>query len=217
MTVRKILQEFRRKGKIKRSPTWHTFMKRQAKSMYGMDFFTVDTLMKQRFYVYFVIHHKTRGILQFAITQNPIKEFVKQQIILFSENLKDKVYMIRDNAAQFNLDYLLYGIKAVKTSVQAPMGGLWGGKRAKRVNMNSIFERWIGSVRGEAPDHFLLFSEKQIKWILSNYISYYNMNRPHQGIDQQSPKTTMREFILASQELTTNGRTRIYSPEIWQS
>ena len=54
-------------------------------------------------------------------------------------------------------------------------------------HMNSICERWIGSVRREALDYFLIFSEKQLKKILWNYISYYNQNRSHQGIEQQSP------------------------------
>jgi len=111
---------------------------------------------------------------QFAITQNPIKEFVRQQIIIFSESMEEKCYMIRDNALQFNLDYMDYCIKEVKTSVKAP-------------SMDSICERWIGSVRREALDYFLIFSEKQLKKILWNYISYYNQNRPHQGIEQQSP------------------------------
>ncbi len=53
--------------------------------------------------------------------------------------------------------------------------------------MNSIAERWVGSVRREALDYFLIFSEKQLKRILWLYISYYNSQRPHQGIEQQSP------------------------------
>jgi hypothetical protein len=173
-TIWNILRDFRRKGKVRKSLTWSKFLKMQVASIYAMDFFTVDTMMNQRFYVYFIIHHKTREIIQFAITRNPIKEFVRQQLIIFQGQIESSVYMIHDRTGEFIQNYVDYGIKSVKTSVKAP-------------NMNSICERWIGSVRREALDSFLIFSEKQLIKILWNYISYYNQNRPHQGIEQQSP------------------------------
>jgi len=48
-TVRNILRAFRRNGKIQRSLTWKNFLKVQASSIYAMDFFTVDTILKKRF------------------------------------------------------------------------------------------------------------------------------------------------------------------------
>ncbi len=140
-----------------------------------MDFFTVDTILQQRFYVYFMIYHKTREIVHFAITRNPCRQFVRQQLIEFEQSVNDLVYVIHDNAAQFNLDYLAYGIKEIRTSVEAP-------------NMNAIAERFIGSVRREALDYFLLISEKQVLNILREYIDYYNSKRPHQGLEQNTPQ-----------------------------
>ncbi len=49
--------------------------------------------------------------------------------------------------------------------------------------MNSYVERLNGSIRREALDHFLLFSEKQVRKIVKEYIEYYNHFRPHQAID----------------------------------
>jgi putative transposase len=173
-TIRNILNEFRRKGKVRKSLTWKQFLKLQIHSIYAMDFFTIDTVMNQRFYVYFIIYHKTREVVQFAITSNPCREFVRQQIIRFQNTLNHVVYMIYDNAAQFKLNFLDYGIEGIRTSVQAP-------------NMNSIAERFVGSVRREAFDYYLLINEKQVKKILREYIEYYNSKRPHQGIDQSIP------------------------------
>ncbi len=65
--------------------------------------------------------------------------------------------MIYDNAPQFNLNYFAYGVNGIKTSIQAP-------------NMNAIAERYVGSVRREAMDYFLLIREKQIMNILQEYI-----------------------------------------------
>ena len=67
-TIRKILQEFRRKGKIRSSLTWKKFLTAQIESMYAMDFVTVDTLLGTRLYVFAIISHKTREIVRFAIT-----------------------------------------------------------------------------------------------------------------------------------------------------
>jgi transposase InsO family protein len=44
------------------------------------------------------------------------------------------------------------------------------------------------TARREALNHFLLFGEKQLNNILTEYISYYNNRRTHQGIGLQSPK-----------------------------
>jgi hypothetical protein len=41
-----------------------------------------------------------------------------------------------------------------------------------------------GTIRREALDHFLLFSEKQVRNIVSEFIEYYNTKRLHQGIDK---------------------------------
>ena len=173
-TIRNILAVYRKQGKINQSLTWKQFLRQQIHSIYAMDFFTIDTITNQRFYVYFIICHKTRQIVHFAMTKNPCREFVRQQLIEFEEMLNRVVHMIYDHAPQFNLDYALFGIKGVKTSIQAP-------------KMNAIAERFVGSVRREALDYFIFIHEKQIKNILKEYIDYYNSMRPHQGIAQRIP------------------------------
>ena len=91
----------------------------------------------------------------------------------FEQKLDQVIYMIHDQAAQFEIKYLAYGIKGIKTSVNAP-------------NMNALAERFVGSIRREALDNYLLITEGQIKRILREFIVYYNIKRPHQGIDQRS-------------------------------
>ncbi len=48
--------------------------------------------------------------------------------------------------------------------------------------MNAFVERIIGTIRREALDHFLLFSENQIRNINKKYVDYHDYHRPHQGI-----------------------------------
>ena len=87
------------------------------------------------------------------------------------------------------VDYLSFGIKDVVTSVKAP-------------NMNSIAERFVRSVRNEALDNFIIFNQKQISKIITEYVEYYNTERPHQGIDQipkgEPPDRELCSHILDS-------------------
>ena len=78
-------------------------------------------ILDSTFGVFFIIRHKTREIIQFAITTNPVREFVRQQIIDFSENLNEVTFLIHDRANEFRLNYIDYGIQGVKTSVKSPV------------------------------------------------------------------------------------------------
>jgi transposase InsO family protein len=174
-TIWNIIQSYRRKGKVRAYLNWKKFLKMNISSLYAMDFFTVDTIFNQRFYVFFIISHRTREIVRYAITQNPVKEFVRQQIIAFEDEVGKIAYLIHDNTRQFNLHYLSYGIKELRISIRSP-------------NMNPVAERFVKSLRHEALDNFIIISYSQIKNILDQYIHYYNTQRPHQGISQQVPK-----------------------------
>jgi hypothetical protein len=66
--------------------------------------------------------------VRFAITENSTREFVRQQLMLFSEAIAGKAYLIHDNGLMFNIDFLACNLVSVRTGVEAP-------------NMNSIMER----------------------------------------------------------------------------
>jgi putative transposase len=54
--------------------------------------------------------------------------------------------------------------------------------------MNSVCERFLGSVRRECLDHLIILSETHLRHILAEYaLSYFNTARPHQGIRQRLP------------------------------
>ena len=176
-TIRKILQGFRRRGKVHGSLSWKKFLETQIQFIYAMDFLTVDTMRGRRFYVFAVISHKTREIVRCAITENPTREFVRQQLIFLSESIANRVYLIHDNARMFTIDMLAYNLVPIRTGVEAP-------------NMNSVMERFFGSLRREALDNFLIIGRNHIETILKEYIAFYNSQRPHQGIQQRIPMPT---------------------------
>ena len=57
--------------------------------------------------------------------------------------------------------------------------------RAPRAN--AYAERWIRSVREECLDHLLILGEAHLRRVLTTYVAHYNRERPHQGLDQQTP------------------------------
>ena len=171
-TVNKILQTFRKNGQLQPVGCWKKFLKAHWNSLYSMDFATIDTLFGKRFYLLVILELKSRRIVKWRLTQYPTREFVRQRIIDFSYDYPDVKYLVHDNAAQFTtIDFSQYGITGISTSPYAP-------------NMNAHVERVIGTIRREALDHFLLFSEKQVNKIIREFVDYYNNFRPHQGIDR---------------------------------
>ncbi len=171
-TVNRIISTFRKQGLIQPNGSWKRFLKMHWDSLYAMDFMTVDTLFGKRFYLLIILELKTRKIIRYDLTGNPCREFVKQRIELFSEDFEEKKTLIYDNALQFtSIDYSWYGIKGVNICTSAP-------------NMNANVERLNGTIRREALDHFLLFSEKQVRKIVSEFVEYYNNQRMHQGINK---------------------------------
>jgi transposase InsO family protein len=171
-TVNKIIQTFRKEGKIHPNGSWNRFLKSHWNSLFSMDFMTIDTLLGKRFYLLIILELKSRRIIRYDLTENPSREFVKQWIQLFSEGYPEKKTLIYDNAPQFtSIDYSWYDIKGVNICTFAP-------------NMNAYVERLNGTIRREVLDHFLIFSEKQIQKIIKEYVNYYNHRRPHQGINK---------------------------------
>jgi hypothetical protein len=52
-------------------PTWREFLHAQAAGIVACDFFTVETLLLRRLYVFFFIEHGTRRVRLAGCTSNP--------------------------------------------------------------------------------------------------------------------------------------------------
>lgn len=62
------------------------------------------------------------------------------------------------------------------------------GMRVRRLrplspNLNAFVERWIQSIKQECLDHFIVLGETHLNHLVSEYVHYYQTERPHQGID----------------------------------
>ncbi len=43
-------------------------------------------------------------------------------------------------------------------------------------------ERWIHSIKHECLDHFIVFGERHLRYLINEYVDYYHEFRPHQGL-----------------------------------
>ena len=91
----------------------------------------------------------------------------------------DKIYQ-----DSYDHTFESHGTKVRTTSIGVP-------------NMNTYIERFIGSLQRECLDHLVLFSKRQLQYAVTEYLEFYNTQRPHQGIDNEIPKPK-KEFTNTS-------------------
>ena len=65
-------------------------------------------------------------------------------------------------------------ITCLQTSIRSP----W---------QNGVAERWVGSCRRELLDHIIALNERHLRRLLSEYVSYYQDDRTHLGLNKQTP------------------------------
>ncbi|WP_223292849.1 integrase core domain-containing protein [Breznakiella homolactica] len=117
-----------------------------------------------------MIEIASRKIIQFGVTDHPNRLFLKNQFIEF-EYTHPGTTLIHDNSGEFRFfPYQDYSFNHVSILPYCP-------------NMNAYAERFVRSLRQECLDHFIIFSFRQLRNLVSNYILYYNNYRPHQGIN----------------------------------
>ncbi len=150
--------------------------------MLACDFFTVETLHLQTLYVLFFIELRSRRVHLAGCTTNPDPAWVTQQARQFvwqvDEARTPMRFLIHDRDGKFTTSFdqvfVSEGIDIVRTPFRAPRA-------------NAVAERWLRSVRQACLDHRLIVNQRHLLRVLKEYIAYYNVSRPHQGLDQQVP------------------------------
>ena len=136
-----------------------------------------------------IIAHDTRRVVHFNVTTSPRLDWVKKQIreaFLWT----GPRFLIHDNDGIFGqygnrrrekgrnhrcvldgwLDRMM-GIKGLPIPYGVPVA-------------NAMCERFIGTLKRECLDHFIFRSENHLQRVVREYVTYYNQDRPHQGIEQ---------------------------------
>jgi putative transposase len=164
------------------SENWQHLMAHYKEQILACDFFTVDTLWLKRLYVFFFIELGTRKVHLAGITAHPEAGWVTQQarqvVWELKESKADMHFLIRDRDSKFTQEFDTVFQSEGTHIIQIPF---------RAPNANAYAERWVRTVREECLDQILILNEPHLRRVLKTYDDYYNRQRPHQGIGQQSP------------------------------
>ena len=50
-------------------------------------------------------------------------------------------------------------------------------------NMNAYAESWIGTIKRECLNHFIVFGEQHLLYLINEYVKHYNETRPHSSMN----------------------------------
>ena len=177
-TIRRVLWRKRvppapRRGGL----AWDEFLRAHAGAVVACDFFTVDTVLLRRFYVFFFIELSTRQVYLAGCTDHPNGNWVTQQARNLSWRISDGEFkpkvLIRNHdckfVAAFDEVFRSDAVQVVKTPPRAPRA-------------NSFAERWVQSAWREVLDRMLIFGERHLRAVMGDYVDHYNRERPHRGL-----------------------------------
>jgi transposase InsO family protein len=176
-TIQKYMQAVRSKPPTGQS--WSTFLKTHGKDIWACDFVPVVTLFFKTIHAFVIVHHESRRVIHFGVTEHPTDAWVTQQLREATPFDEKPKYLICDNDKKYGDGFerlaKASGIEVIHTPHEAPQA-------------NAICERFVGSVRRECLDHMLVLGVLQLMRILKEYVGYFNRARPHQGIGQRIPE-----------------------------
>ncbi|TWT48994.1 integrase core domain-containing protein [Botrimarina hoheduenensis] len=178
-TVRKILKEEGIHPGPQRGPgTWDDFIKIHAETLWQCDFFSklvmTSTGLRQA-YVLAFLHVNSRLVICSPATLKADDKWVTEQAESMLEQARGMElpvrYLIRDRdfkySKRFDLVFADNGASVEPTAPRAP-------------NQNAFVERWIGSIRAECLNRFIVFGLGHFDHLVSSYCDYYHACRPHQ-------------------------------------
>jgi len=160
------------------SPTWRAFLAAHRHDIAAIDFFVVPTLTFRLLFGFVILRHDRRELLHIGVTDQPTATWAAQQIVQAFPDETGPAYLLRDRDAIYGADFQRrverMGIRQVVIAPRAP----WE---------NPFAERVIGSIRRECLDLVIVLSERHLRRVLRTYLAYYNVTRPHQSLDNDSP------------------------------
>jgi putative transposase len=155
-------------------------LKQHASTLWACDFFskkiwTTGGLID--YFVLFFIHIGSRRVIVSGITAHPDAPWMVQQarnfVLLTDQEAAAPTHLIHDLDTKFTkeFDVLLEaeGITPIEVGPSAP-------------NLNAHAERWVLSIKSECLDHFVVFGEGHLSYLIDEYLAHYSMERPHQGM-----------------------------------
>ena len=175
-TIQRYINDVR--SPLTHKQTWATFLRNHANEIWAVDFLQTHDLLFRAVFVFVVIELESRRLVHFGVTRSPNDAWVAQQLREATPFEQGPRFLIQDNDNEYGQIFARVakgtGIEILRTPFQAPKA-------------NAICERFLGSVRRECLDFYLILSERHLYRTIKDYQAYFNHSRPHQGIGQHIP------------------------------
>jgi transposase InsO family protein len=165
------------------SQTWRRFLRNHAHHLWAADLFTVPTLTFKTLDVLVFIAHGRRELVHLNVTASPTAAWVWRQLIEATPWGHTPRHLLHDRDAVYGRDFRRrarrIGIDAISTPIRAPRA-------------NAGIERLIGTLRRECLDHVIVLNERHLTSVLTEFVRYYNQDRPHRTLGLQAPEPKLR-------------------------
>jgi len=158
--------------------TWAAFLRNHAADIWACDFIQVTDLCFRTLFAFVIVEHASRRVIHVGVTRHPTDAWVAQQLRETTPFGTAPRFLIHDNDVKFGPQFERVadatGIELPATPYRAPQA-------------TALCERFLGSVRRECLNHLLILHEGHLRRVLAAYAAYFNVERPHQGLDQTIP------------------------------
>ena len=177
---KRTIQKYVERARPRREPgqTWRAFLDNHADVIWACDFLQLYDVLFRPIFAFFIVKHGTREVVHFGVTRSPTDAWAAQQLREATPFGEGPRYLIRDNDGKFGQQFAAVaestGIEIVRIPPRSP-------------DLNSICERFLGSVRRECLDHVVILCEDHLHRVLREYVTYHAGSRPHQGLGQRIP------------------------------
>ena len=172
-------------GPDRTSDSWTEFIERHKETLWACDFFCVRTVTGRglrQMYVLVFLCLETREAIVSSSTEHPNSAWVVEQTERFLEETcgreKKPDIVMHDMDTKFTREFKdalkSRGVRSNKLPKASP-------------NLHGWCERFVGTLRWECLDKFIIFGKRHLDYLLAEFTDYYNRTRSSMVRDHLPP------------------------------
>ena len=154
------------------------FLRNELNGIWAADLLVVQTIALRTLYVIVFVRHERRELIHLNVTASPTAAWIWRQVLEATPWGRQPAHLIHDRDASYGGDFhrklQRLGISGVRTPPRSPRA-------------NAVAERLVGTIRRELLDHVIVIGESHLRALLTEFLDYYNHDRPHRTLSLVSP------------------------------